>query len=64
MTTPAPGARMLYDLDEAAKQLSISRRVVDRLVGEGELESVKLGRRRLVPHEALEDYVARLVAAS
>jgi excisionase family DNA binding protein len=56
--------RLLHDLDEAAEMLSISRRVVDRLVREGALDTVKLGRRRLVPHEALEDYVARLVAAS
>ena len=56
--------RLLHDLDEAAELLSISRRVLDRLVREGELSSVKLGRRRLVPHGALEDYVARLVAAS
>lgn len=56
--------RLLHDLDEAAELLSISRRVVDRLVRDGELDSVKLGRRRLVPHDALEDYVARLVKAS
>lgn len=56
--------RLLHDLDEAADLLSISRRVVDRLVRDGELDSVKLGRRRLVPHDALEDYVQRLVKAS
>lgn len=56
--------RLLHDLDEAADLLSISRRVVDRLVRDGDLETVKLGRRRLVPHDALEDYVARLVKAS
>lgn len=57
-------SRLLYDLDTTAEQLSISRRVVDRLIRDGEIDSVLLGRRRLVPHEALEDYVARLVAAS
>jgi excisionase family DNA binding protein len=56
--------RLLYDLDQAAEMLSVSRRVVDRLIRDGELDSVKLGRRRLVPHEALEAYVARLVKAS
>lgn len=56
--------RLLHDLDEAADLLSISRRVVDRLVRDGDLDSVKLGRRRLVPHDALEDYVERLVKAS
>jgi excisionase family DNA binding protein len=56
--------RLLHDLDEAADLLSISRRVVDRLVRDGEIDTVKLGRRRLVPHDALEEYVARLVRAS
>ena len=56
--------RLLHDLDEAADLLSISRRVVDRLISDGELDSVKVGRRRLVSHEALEAYVARLAAAS
>lgn len=56
--------RLLHDLDETAELLSISRRVVDRLIKDGKIDTVKLGRRRLVPHEALEDYVARLVAAS
>ena len=57
-------SRLLYDLDTTAEQLSISRRVVDRLIRDGEIDSVLLGRRRLVPHEALEDYVSRMVAAS
>lgn len=56
--------RLLYDLDQAAEQLSISRRVVERLIRDGELDSVKLGKRRLVEHDALVDYVARLVKAS
>lgn len=56
--------RLLHDLDQAAEQLSISRRVVERLVRDGELATVKLGRRRLVPDEALQEYVARLVATA
>ncbi|WP_372733574.1 helix-turn-helix domain-containing protein [Nocardioides sp.] len=56
--------RLLHDLDEAADLLSISRRVVDRLVRDGDLDSVKLGRRRLIPHDALQAYVEKLVATS
>lgn len=56
--------RLLHDLDETADLLSISRRVVDRLVKDGKIDTVKLGRRRLVPHDALEEYVARLVASA
>jgi len=38
--------------------------VVEDLVRVGEIESVTIGRRRLVPAEALTDYVERLRAAS
>jgi len=57
-------ARLLYDKTEAAEQLSISVRVLDRLISDGEVCSVLIGRRRLVPAEALTDYVKRLEAAS
>ena len=44
-----PSPRRLYRLDEAAHQPSISRKEVTRLVGRGELRSVKVGRRRRHP---------------
>jgi excisionase family DNA binding protein len=56
-------ARLLYDKPAAAEQLSVSTRVLDRLIADGEIGSVLIGRRRLVPHDALEDYIARLRAA-
>ena len=52
--------RLLYDKPTAAEQLSISERVLDRLLKDGEVESVLIGRRRLVPHDALVDYLERL----
>lgn len=64
MTASSISPRLLHDLDEAADLLSVSRRVVESLIREGDLDSVKLGRRRLVPHDALQAYVARLVEAS
>lgn len=56
--------RRLYDKPEAAEQLSVSVKVLERLIHDGEVESVKIGRRRLVPAEALDDYIARLRRAS
>ena len=56
--------RLLYNLADAAEQLSIGRTKIEDLVREGQLESVLIGRRRLVPAESLVDYVARLKAAS
>ena len=56
--------RLLYDKPEAAEQLSVSVRVLERLISDGEIESVQIGRRRLVPAEALVDYIDRVRKAS
>lgn len=56
--------RLLYDKPAAAEQLSVSERTVDRLIRDGVLSSVIVGRRRLVPHDALTDYIERLRKAS
>lgn len=56
--------RLLHDIAEAADLLSITPRSLERLISSGELASVKLGRRRLVPHEALTEYIERLRKAS
>lgn len=56
--------KLLYAIPEAADQLSVSARVLERLIADGEVETIKIGRRRLVPAEALEDYVSRVKAAS
>jgi excisionase family DNA binding protein len=45
----APKAPPLYiDLDEAARLLCVSRRTVERLIADGDLPHVKIGRRTLV----------------
>jgi excisionase family DNA binding protein len=51
---------LLYDIPAAAEQLSVSARVLERLIKDGKVDTVKIGRRRLVPAEALADYVERL----
>lgn len=56
--------KLLYSIPEGADQLSVSARVLERLIADGQIETVKIGRRRLVPAEALEDYVERMKAAS
>jgi excisionase family DNA binding protein len=57
-------ARLLYAIPDAAEQLSVSARVLERLIADGEVATVKIGRRRLVPADALTDYVERVKAAS
>lgn len=56
--------RLLYSVPDAADQLSISARVLERLIADGDVATVKIGRRRLVPHDALVDYLDRIKAAS
>lgn len=60
---PLP-ARVLFTVAEAAKQLGIGRTTAYALVASGDLESVQIGRLRRVHVDAINDYAARLVAAT
>lgn len=51
---------VLYRVDEAAEALRLSRSLVYELIRSGRLRTVKQGRRRLVPVQALEEYVNSL----
>lgn len=44
---------------EAALALGISRATIDRLIGRGELESIKRGRSRLIPVECVDAWLDR-----
>lgn len=57
-----PSARLLYSLDETAQLLSISVLKARRLAASGDLFTVHLGRRVLVPAEEVERYVEELKA--
>ena len=61
---PTNVTALLYRVEEAAAALRLSRSVVYELIRSGQLRTVKAGRRRLVPVEALAEYVARLEAAA
>ncbi len=52
--------RRLLDMKEVASALHVGRSTAFGLVARGELRSVTIGRRRLVPAEALEQYLAGL----
>jgi excisionase family DNA binding protein len=52
--------RLLYTVPEAADVLSLGSSKVYELVAAGTIESVKIGRARRVPAEALERFVAQL----
>lgn len=50
---------LLVSVGEAARRLSLGRSFVFELLGSGALNSIKVGRRRLIPVVALEDFVQR-----
>jgi excisionase family DNA binding protein len=54
---------LLYEVDEAARALRLSRTRIYELIRSKRLRTVKLGRRRLVPVAALTEYVASLPEA-
>jgi excisionase family DNA binding protein len=60
MTTDS---RLLFTPEHAADKLDMGRTTVYALMASGELRSVKIGRSRRVPADALAEYVGRLVGA-
>lgn len=60
--TVSPGA--LLTVTEAARRLGIGRTTTFALMRTGELRSVTVGRRRLVPAGAIDEFVAGLERAT
>lgn len=50
---------LLLTVDEALARLRISRGSLYKLIGSGELPTILIGRRRLVPVPALEEFIAQ-----
>jgi excisionase family DNA binding protein len=57
---PASNPPILLTVREVADRLSVSRSRVYELLGRGLLESVRIGRSRRVPLDALDRFVAAL----
>lgn len=53
-----------YSIEDGAKALGVGRSKTCELIASGQLESVKIGRRRIIPAESLRSYMAGLVEAS
>jgi len=51
-------------VEEAARLLNVGRSTVYDLIRSGRLRSVKIGRRRLVPRDALDALLAELQEAA
>ena len=52
-------APLLHRRINAAQRLGISVRLLDSLLAERALRSLKVGRRRLVSEEAIQDYIRK-----
>ena len=52
--------RLMLTVPEAARLLSIGKSYVYRLMLQGDLETVQLGKLRRVPYDCLVEYVDRL----
>lgn len=50
----------LFSIKQAIYELGISRTVLYQLIKDGKLKTVKIGRRRLVPIESIEELIAGL----
>ena len=53
--------KLLLSIPEVMEITGLGRSLIVEKLLRGEIASVKVGRRRLVPLTAIEDYVARLV---
>lgn len=57
---PSPElARVAYSIPETAAKLGIGRTLAYRLIEEGQLRSVKLGKRHIVTAKELDDFLNR-----
>jgi excisionase family DNA binding protein len=54
-----PEDKLLISRQEACTLLGISLRTLDSILAAKQLESRRVGRRRLIPRRALERFVAR-----
>lgn len=53
--------RVLLSVEEAADRLTFSRTRVYALIKSGDIDSVKVGRLRRIPDDAVREYVKRLL---
>ncbi|MDN5914645.1 MAG: helix-turn-helix domain-containing protein [Pseudonocardia sp.] len=62
MTTQST-PRIVLTIEEAAECLGVGRTLMYALVTAGEVESVRIGRLRRIPTDALDRYVSELRAS-
>ena len=63
---PGPGTpqRLLLTVEEAADRIGICRSNMFKLIRQGEVKSVKVGRLRRITPAALEDFIGKLASSA
>jgi excisionase family DNA binding protein len=61
---PAAAETLVYSVEQAASALGIGRSLAFELVSRGELPTVRLGRRRVIPRHLLLDWLDSRFRAS
>ena len=56
---PPPDETLLLTVVDAAKLLGVGRTLVFGLIRDGELRSVRIGGRRLIPREAVAEFIGQ-----
>ena len=54
---------VLYTIDQSARRLNIGRTAIERLVSDGELKAVRIGRVRRISRTELERFIAHYTDA-
>lgn len=57
MAEPLPDDRLLYSLADSARMLGVGLTMLFKLIKEGELQTVSIGRRRLIARSTLVEFV-------
>ncbi len=60
MTPESTLDRDFYTVAELARRWFLSEMTITRMIAAGQIESVKIGRARRIPREAVASYAARL----
>ena len=59
-----PTGRLALSLSEAAEALGVGRTTVYRLTSSGQLPSIQIGKRRLIPVHVLEEWIRAFATAA
>lgn len=54
----------LHQIPSACSRLGVGRTMLFELIKNGELDSVRVGRRRLIPESAICAYIAKLTGSA